>query len=605
MDAFTMDAYGGEAGFDGNMQWPSDTGHGENPQELGEVTDEDAQEFAHAYASARNAQGYVMPDEAQQCMAQSGLPTEILSQIWDLSDLDRDRRLSLREFVCAMYLAKQTAWGQPLPVAVQSEQQAHWAHKVERYVPGDGDFLEPKGFSPSDDFSTVDTANSGSRKRHKDKSRKKKDRRDELGNMDSSATSAFDFDSAPSQRIPDRGLDDPLEMTSTAWAPDVMRSPSRLDRFGGADDVREALPDMDAALGELALCFETLARDDSTGELSQLSGSVLEERRELKRLVERRRDCDRQHHEYQQRLNESLEQRRKVQTEVAAQQRHVAHLQEELRYLDSEVREAEDDLAVLRESSGIQGGSDRLGADPYMSRDEERHDVLSKVRSEQEMLLRDQREIHNIRTKIKALHEEKLACQTYHDDVLEKRRVAENDRGMMLTAIETERAKVGSLRSDRITMWEERCDLEHALRNLQQEQWYERQQGPPTRPHTTGNLRDDGEADSWGRTKGVPYNSNTNRPPATVNANLSDIYTKYFAPGGRYAEAERIRESRAKGVRDEGRRGDYPRREGHGFPEQDDYGRDGGHYSSPRHREDNGYSSRHHLSSGEPQFRLS
>ena len=71
------------------------------------------------------------------------------------------------------------------------------------------------------------------------------------------------------------------------------------------------------------------------------------------------------------RLNESLEQRRKVQTEVAAQQRHVAHLQEELRYLDSEVREAEEDLAVLRESSGIQGGSDRLGADPYMSRDED------------------------------------------------------------------------------------------------------------------------------------------------------------------------------------------------------------------------------------------
>ena len=61
--------------------------------------------------------------EGERLLRRTGLQEQQLSGIWDLSDLDRDRRLSLREFVCAMSLAEQVRKGQALPVEVRPGQQ--------------------------------------------------------------------------------------------------------------------------------------------------------------------------------------------------------------------------------------------------------------------------------------------------------------------------------------------------------------------------------------------------------------------------------------------------------------------------------------------------
>lgn len=46
--------------------------------------------------------------------------TEVLKQVWDLSDQDNDSMLSLREFCIALYLMERFREGRPLPATLPS-----------------------------------------------------------------------------------------------------------------------------------------------------------------------------------------------------------------------------------------------------------------------------------------------------------------------------------------------------------------------------------------------------------------------------------------------------------------------------------------------------
>ena len=48
-------------------------------------------------------------------MLQSGLPQNILAQIWGLSDVDANGKLSIEEFILAGHLCDVALKGEPLP----------------------------------------------------------------------------------------------------------------------------------------------------------------------------------------------------------------------------------------------------------------------------------------------------------------------------------------------------------------------------------------------------------------------------------------------------------------------------------------------------------
>ena len=48
---------------------------------------------------------------------------DVIDVIMDLSDLDLDLRLSLREFVCVLNLASLARQGRPLPSQITADQQ--------------------------------------------------------------------------------------------------------------------------------------------------------------------------------------------------------------------------------------------------------------------------------------------------------------------------------------------------------------------------------------------------------------------------------------------------------------------------------------------------
>mmetsp|Transcript_16381 Transcript_16381/g.50111 ORF Transcript_16381/g.50111 Transcript_16381/m.50111 type:complete len:1008 (-) Transcript_16381:147-3170(-) len=59
--------------------------------------------------------GFLSGGQAASLLSKSGLPKEVLSKIWGMSDMDKDGQLSLVEFRIAMHLAMRVARGTALP----------------------------------------------------------------------------------------------------------------------------------------------------------------------------------------------------------------------------------------------------------------------------------------------------------------------------------------------------------------------------------------------------------------------------------------------------------------------------------------------------------
>ena len=62
--------------------------------------------------------GFLAGAQARNILLQSGLPQNILAQIWGLSDVDNDGKLSSEEFILAGYLCEQGQKGEPLPATL-------------------------------------------------------------------------------------------------------------------------------------------------------------------------------------------------------------------------------------------------------------------------------------------------------------------------------------------------------------------------------------------------------------------------------------------------------------------------------------------------------
>ncbi|XP_076372509.1 dynamin associated protein 160 isoform X6 [Tachypleus tridentatus] len=69
----------------------------------------------------RTRSGYLTGPQARNILIQTGLPHAVLAQIWNLSDIDSDGRLSCEEFVLAMHLADCVSAGEKLKPTLPPE----------------------------------------------------------------------------------------------------------------------------------------------------------------------------------------------------------------------------------------------------------------------------------------------------------------------------------------------------------------------------------------------------------------------------------------------------------------------------------------------------
>lgn len=69
----------------------------------------------------RTRSGFLTGAQARNILLQSKLPQATLAQIWALSDIDSDGRLSCDEFVLAMYLCEMATQGEAIPTKLPLE----------------------------------------------------------------------------------------------------------------------------------------------------------------------------------------------------------------------------------------------------------------------------------------------------------------------------------------------------------------------------------------------------------------------------------------------------------------------------------------------------
>lgn len=69
----------------------------------------------------RSKSGYLSGVQARNILIQSQLPQQALAQIWALSDVDNDGRLSCEEFVLAMYLCESAKAGNKIPTVLPAD----------------------------------------------------------------------------------------------------------------------------------------------------------------------------------------------------------------------------------------------------------------------------------------------------------------------------------------------------------------------------------------------------------------------------------------------------------------------------------------------------
>lgn len=265
---------------------------------------EEGERFALAFDQCRGSHGYVSKDSGLQQLEKSGLSPPVLHNIWELSDLDRDGRLSLREFVCAMLLAEKAKRGQALPRTVSVEQQTDMVRVVEKLVPSIAAGEFPEVAKPKlEDFSTANT-----------------------GQARDARTTTTD------------GVNSVRGFESTAG-----KSPTGLRRD----------------LGQLASFLEAAARQDD-GSLHQYVSDIFQVRRQLEEQLARRGDFERELREVHQAVASLSDERKVDEIRAVEIRQQVKHLKEEADFLEGELRGAEQEVTELQDAT-------RLNVRDYLS----------------------------------------------------------------------------------------------------------------------------------------------------------------------------------------------------------------------------------------------
>lgn len=79
------------------------------------ITPDDKARYDEIFASLNPTNGLVSGMAVRPVLERSNLPVDVLRQVWNLSDIDRDGSLDPDEFAVAMHLARESTNGKPTP----------------------------------------------------------------------------------------------------------------------------------------------------------------------------------------------------------------------------------------------------------------------------------------------------------------------------------------------------------------------------------------------------------------------------------------------------------------------------------------------------------
>jgi len=85
------------------------------------ISAEDKARYDEVFATLSPSGGYATGMTVRPILERSGLPVDVLRQVWNLSDVDRDGKLDADEFAVAMHLTRESTAGRTLPSTLPSD----------------------------------------------------------------------------------------------------------------------------------------------------------------------------------------------------------------------------------------------------------------------------------------------------------------------------------------------------------------------------------------------------------------------------------------------------------------------------------------------------
>ena len=85
------------------------------------ITPADKERYDDVFATLNPTNGLATGLAVRPVLERSGLPVDVLRQVWNLSDIDRDGHLDTDEFAVAMHLARESTSGRTIPTTLPRE----------------------------------------------------------------------------------------------------------------------------------------------------------------------------------------------------------------------------------------------------------------------------------------------------------------------------------------------------------------------------------------------------------------------------------------------------------------------------------------------------
>lgn len=255
---------------------------------------------------------------------------------------------------------------------------------------------------------------------------------------------------------------------SSHWQKSSSSSGGRADAGAGTSDAAPSTAALARGLGlrrpEQIASASTIGHtshrrtDVKLDPAKRLGEELLEGRQKLEQSFADKRRLQRQHEKVRQKVESVRSERENTVTELSLQQCDVQHIFTQLDFSRQQIESTERQISYMRSVRQAFSQDDIRHMERTRSRfegervslGEDRHDVKASMQMSQDMAMQDRKHVSVLTENAKRVQRRKMELQSRQDLLLEEQRQAEQDRSGMLYALELERVKLHTTRSERL-----------------------------------------------------------------------------------------------------------------------------------------------------------
>ncbi|CDJ45313.1 hypothetical protein, conserved [Eimeria tenella] len=220
-----------------------------------------------------------------------------------------------------------------------------------------------------------------------------------------------------------------------------------------------------------------------------LQRQLITEKQQLAAAIDRRKEFEALLQRERIRLEKLQEARRSLEMERIGAHRDIQHYQEELLFLKQQVAAAEADLRSLADAADATRMQQQQQQQQLEALDSERRIAVETLKSEKDLLAKEEREIEEMKLLLQRLRREKTDGQSQHAVLQEKLRQTEHDVVLQRAALDSAHTEAISTLQQRVQQQQQKQKLISELNQHTQETWAAQRMRALEGPHGSGGPR--------------------------------------------------------------------------------------------------------------------